>query len=94
MPIDSDLNKILLVKGLPTCEDLEDLFMDMADDKAKLEASFRLVVDTNIVTEIDIRHVMFVFDWFLDNYMLIPNTWLARTYSIPPWEIKHLPGEI
>jgi hypothetical protein len=52
MPIDSDLNKVLSViglqdaakddiaHGLPTCEDLEDLFTDMAHDKATFEASF------------------------------------------------------
>jgi hypothetical protein len=37
----------------------------MADDKAKVEANFLLVVNTKIVTDIDIRRVMFVFDWFL-----------------------------
>jgi hypothetical protein len=77
MPIDSDLNKVLSViglqdaakdaiaKGLPMCEDLEDLFMDMADDKTKVEATFHLVVDTKVVTDIDIRRVVFVFvfDW-------------------------------
>jgi hypothetical protein len=48
----SNLNKVLLVivlqeaskdaiaKGLPTCEDLEDLLMDMASDKVKVEATF------------------------------------------------------
>jgi hypothetical protein len=62
-PIDSDLNKVLSViglqdaakdaiaKGLPTCEDLEDLFTDMADDKTKVEATFHLVFDTKIVTD-------------------------------------------
>jgi hypothetical protein len=39
----------------------------MADDKAKYDATFRLVVDTTIVTDIYIRRVMFVFDWFLAN---------------------------
>jgi hypothetical protein len=52
MAIDSNLNKVLLViglqdaskdaiaKGLPMCEDLKDLFMDMADDEANIEATF------------------------------------------------------
>jgi hypothetical protein len=44
------------------CPHLEDLFMDMADDKTKVEDTFRLVVDTKIVTDIDICRVMFVFD--------------------------------
>jgi hypothetical protein len=77
MAIDSNLNKVLSViglqdaskdaiaKGLPTCEDLEDLLTDMADDKAKVEATFRLIVDTKIMTDICIHHFMFVFDWFL-----------------------------
>jgi hypothetical protein len=43
------------------CEDLEDLFTDMADDETKVEATFRLVVDTKIVTDIDICCVIFVF---------------------------------
>jgi hypothetical protein len=52
MPIDSDLNKVLLIigmqdaaadsisKGFPACEDLKDLFTDMADDKTKLKPLF------------------------------------------------------
>jgi hypothetical protein len=84
MAIDYDINKVLLViglkdaskdaiaKGFPTCEDLKDLFMDMADNKAKVEANFRLVVDTKIVTDIDARRVMFVFDWFVAN-IVDPN---------------------
>jgi hypothetical protein len=71
MPIDSDLNKVLSViglqdaakdaiaHGLPTCDNLEDLFMDMVDNKANIEATFRLVVNTKIVTDIDIRRVCF-----------------------------------
>jgi hypothetical protein len=38
----------------------------MADDRAKFEATLRLVVDMKIVSGIDIRRTMFVFDWFLD----------------------------
>jgi hypothetical protein len=76
MAFDSDLNKVLLViglqypskdatsKGFPTCEDREDLFMDMADDKEKIEATFRLAVDTKIVTDIDIHCFMFVLTGF------------------------------
>jgi hypothetical protein len=79
MPINSELNKFLSVirlqgaakdaiaKGLPMCEDLKDIFTDMADDKTKVEATFCLVVDTKIVTDIDIRRFMFGFDWFLSN---------------------------
>jgi hypothetical protein len=79
MPIDSAINKVLSViglqdaakdaiaKGLPTCEDLEDIFTDMANDKTEVEATFRLVVDIKIVTDVDMRRVQFVFDWFLAN---------------------------
>jgi hypothetical protein len=71
MPIDFYLNKVLsiiglqdaakdaITKGLSTCEDLEDMFMDMADDKTNIEATFRLVVDIKVVTDIDIRRVIF-----------------------------------
>jgi hypothetical protein len=84
IPVDSDLNKVLLAiglqdaakdaitKGLPTCEDLEDLFTDMADDKTKVEATFRLFVDTKILTDIAICRVMFVSYWFWAN-IVDPN---------------------
>jgi hypothetical protein len=51
MAIDSGLNSVLTVialpdalrnaiaLGLPSIEDLEDLFMDLADDKAKVEST-------------------------------------------------------
>jgi hypothetical protein len=94
MPIKSDLNKFLLVivlqdaskdaiaKGLPRCENLEDFFTDMADDKVKVEATFRLVVNTKILTDIDIRGVMFVFDWSLAN-IVDPNfAWANFTRSV------------
>jgi hypothetical protein len=54
----------------------------MADDKAQTEATFRLVVDTKIVTEIDIHHVMFVFDWFLAK-IVDPNfAWANFTHAM------------
>jgi hypothetical protein len=94
MPIDYDLNKVLsliglqdaakyaIAHGLPTCEDLEDHFMDMADDKAKVEATFRLVVYPKNVTGIEIHHVMFVFDWFLAN-IVDPNfAWANFTHAV------------
>jgi hypothetical protein len=94
MPIDSDLNKVLSViglqdaskdsiaKGLPTREDLEDLFTDIADDKAKVEATFRLVVDTQILTDIDIRRVMFVFDCFLAKIVDPQFAWSNFTRAV------------
>jgi hypothetical protein len=32
----SDASKVAIVKGLPTCEDLEDLFLDLAAEKSKV----------------------------------------------------------
>jgi hypothetical protein len=56
--------------------------MDMADDKTKVEATFCLVVDTKIVTDIDIRCVMFVFDLFLAN-IVDPNfAWANFTRAV------------
>jgi hypothetical protein len=52
LEIYSDLNKLLTIiglqeaskeaiaKGVSTYEDLEDLFMDLADEKSKVEATF------------------------------------------------------
>jgi hypothetical protein len=94
MPIDSDLNKVFslvglqdavtdaIEKGSPMCEDLEDLFTDMADDKTKVEATFCLVVDTKVVTDIDIRHVMFVFNWFLANIVEPNFSWSNFTRAV------------
>jgi hypothetical protein len=93
MPIDSDLNNILSVirmqdaskdaiaKGLPMCGDLEDLFTDMADDKTTVEATFRLVVDTKVVTDIDIRR-HFLFDWFLANIVRTNFAWANFTRAV------------
>jgi hypothetical protein len=54
----------------------------MADDKAKVESTLRRIVDTNIISDIDIRRVMFVFDWFLAN-SVDPNFALASfTHNI------------
>jgi hypothetical protein len=61
----ADISKDAIAAGLPTCEDLEDLFTDLAAEKNKLEATFCLVVDTNVVSDIDIRLVLFIFDWFI-----------------------------
>jgi hypothetical protein len=77
-----DAAKDATAKGLPTCEDLEDLFTDMADDKTNVEANFRLVVDTKTVTDIDICRVVFVFDWFLAN-IVDPNfAWANFTRAV------------
>jgi hypothetical protein len=84
MPIDSELNTLLSVlalsdatkaavaQRLPTCEHLEDLFIELAADKAKVEATLRHIVDETIVSDIDIRRIMFVFDLFMMN-IVDPN---------------------
>jgi hypothetical protein len=101
MAIDSDLNKLLSViglqgaskeaitKGLPKIEDLEDLFSEMAGNRAKVEITLRLVVDMEIVPDTDIRRTMFVFDWFIDN-IVDPNfSWAIFTCGAYIYD-KHL----
>jgi hypothetical protein len=94
MPIDSDLNKVFSViglqdaakyaitKGFPMCEDLEDLFTDIADDKSKVEATFCLVVDTKVVTDIDIRSLLFVFDCFFANIVDLNFAWANFIHAV------------
>jgi hypothetical protein len=84
MPIDSGLNALLSVltlsdatkaavaKGLPTCEDLEDVFLALAADKTEVAVMLRQIVDETIVSDIDIHHIMFVFHWFMVN-IVDPN---------------------
>jgi hypothetical protein len=36
VPALSDASKAAIAKGLPTCEDLEDLFLDLVADKSKV----------------------------------------------------------
>jgi hypothetical protein len=94
MPIDSELNKLLSVlalsdatkaaaaQGLPTCEHLKDLFLELAADKANVEAMLRHIIDETIVSDIDIRRIMFVFDWFMMN-IVDPNfAWSNFTRSV------------
>jgi hypothetical protein len=94
MPFDSELNTLLSVlalsdstkaavaQGIPTCEHLEDIFFELAADKAKVEAMLRHIVDETIVSDIDIRRIMFVFDWFMMN-IVDPNfAWSNFTRSV------------
>jgi hypothetical protein len=94
MPIDSGLNALLSVlalsdatkaavaKGLPTCEELEDVFLALAADKTEVESMVRKIVDETIVSDIDIRRIMFVFDWFMMN-IVDPNfAWSNFTRSV------------
>jgi hypothetical protein len=78
----SDATKAAAVKGLPTCEDLEDVFLALAADKTKVEAMLRQIVDETIVSYIDIRRIMFVIDWFMMN-IVDPNfAWSNFTRSV------------
>jgi hypothetical protein len=94
MPIDPELNALLSVlalsdatkaavaKGLPTCKDLENVFLTLAADKTEVEAMIRQIFDETIVSDIDIRRIMFVFDWFMVN-IVDPNfTWSNFTRSV------------
>jgi hypothetical protein len=94
MPIDSELNSLFSVlalsdatkaavaKGLPACEDLEDLFLALAADKAKVEAMLRHIVDESIVSDIDICSTMFIFDWCMMK-IVDPNfAWSTVTTSV------------
>jgi hypothetical protein len=78
----SDASKSAFVKRLWTCEDLEDLFLDLAADKSKVEFTIGLAVDTTIVFDMDIRRIMFVFHWFTVK-IFDPNfTWSTFTRSM------------
>jgi hypothetical protein len=94
MPIDTGLNGLLLVLslsepvktavsvGVPTLEDLENLFLDLADDESKVRAMLEHVLDESIVTNHDICRLMFVFQWFMLN-IADPNfQWSNFTRSV------------
>jgi hypothetical protein len=57
---------------LPTIKDLQDLFTDLADYKAKVKSTLRLIFDMTLVIDIDIRLIMCVFYWFIAN-IVDPN---------------------
>jgi hypothetical protein len=73
MPIDSGLNGLLsglslsepvktaVSAGVPTLEDLEDVFLDLADDESKVRAILEHILDESIVTHHDICRIMSVF---------------------------------
>jgi hypothetical protein len=92
MPIDSGLNGLLLVLslsepvktavsvGVPTLEDLENLFL--ADDESKVRAMLEHVLDESIVTNHDIHRLMFVFQWFMLNIADPDFQWSNFTCSV------------
>jgi hypothetical protein len=94
MPIDSRLNGLLSVLslsepvktavsvGVPTLEDLEDVFLDLADDESKVRAMLEHILDESIVTHHDIRCLMFVFQWFMLNIADPDFQWSNFTRSV------------
>jgi hypothetical protein len=94
MPIDSGLNGLLSVlslsepvktavsAGVPTLEDLEDIFLDLADDESKVRATLEHILDESIVTHHDISRIMFVFQWFMLNIADPDFKWSNFTRSV------------
>jgi hypothetical protein len=94
MPIDTGLNSLMSVVsllepvktavsvGVPTLEDLESLFLDLAHDESKVRAMVEQVVDESIVTNHDIRRLMFVFQWFMLNITDPDFQWSHFTRSV------------
>jgi hypothetical protein len=94
MPIDSGLNKLLLVLSLsepvktavsvdvPTLEDLEDVFLDLADDESKVPAMLEYILEESIVTHHDIRRLVFVFQWIMLNIVDPDFQWSNFTRSV------------
>jgi hypothetical protein len=94
MPIDSGLNGLLSVLSLsepvktavsvyvPTLEDLEDVFLDLADDDSKVWAMLEHILDESIVTHHYIRCLMFVFQWCMLNIADPDFQWSNFTRSV------------
>jgi hypothetical protein len=94
MPIDTVLNRLLSVLspsepvktavsiGSPTLEYLENLFLDLADDKSKVRAMLEHVLDESIVTNHDIHPLMFVFQCFMLNITDPYFQWSNFTCSV------------
>jgi hypothetical protein len=78
----SDATKLAVAQGLPTCEDLQDLFLALAADKTKVEAMLQHRVDETIVSEIYIRRIRFSFDWFMMNIVHLNFAWSNFTRSV------------
>jgi hypothetical protein len=94
MPIDSGLNGLLsylslsepvktaVLEGVPTLEDLEDVFLHLEDDESKVRAMLEHILDESIVTHHDIRRIMFVFQWFMLNIADPDFQWSNFTRSV------------
>jgi hypothetical protein len=68
--------------GVPTLKDLEDVFLDLADDESKVWAILEHILDESIVTLNDIRRLMFVFQWFMLNIADPDFQWCNFTRSV------------
>jgi hypothetical protein len=68
--------------GVPTLEDLEDVFFDLADNESKVRAMLEHILDKSIVTHNDIRRLMFVFQWFMLNIADPDFQWSNLTCSV------------
>jgi hypothetical protein len=78
----SDAYKAAIAKILPTCEDLEDTFLDLVAGKSNVQSTLGLIIDTTIVSDINILHIMFFFYWFMVN-IVDPNfAWSTFTRSV------------
>jgi hypothetical protein len=94
MLIDSGLNGLLSVLslsepvktdvsvGVPTLEDSEDVFLDLADDESKVRAMLEHILDESIVTHHDIHCLMFIFQWFMLNIADPDSQWSNFTRSV------------
>jgi signal transduction histidine kinase len=68
----SDAMKAAVAQGVPTCKYLEDIFLELAANKAKVEAMLQHTIDESIISDIDIHRIMLVFDWCMMN-IVDPN---------------------
>jgi hypothetical protein len=94
MPIDSGLNGLLSVLslsepvkmavsvGVPALEDLEHVFLDLADDESRGQSMLEHILDESIVTHHDNRRLVFVFQWFMLNIADPDFQWSNVTRSV------------
>jgi hypothetical protein len=74
--------KTAVSAGVPTLEDLEDVFLDLEDDESKVQAMLEHILDESIVTHHDIRRIMFFFQWFMLNIADPDFQWSNFTRSV------------
>jgi hypothetical protein len=68
--------------SVPTLTDLEDVFLDLANDENEVRAMLEHILDESIVTHHDIRLLMFVFQWFMLNIADPDSQWSNFTRSV------------